>query len=163
MPARAGNAAAAKPNERTVTITRAFDAPRDRVFKAWTDAGRIAQWWAPKGFAIPVCEADPRPGGAFRLCMRWAERGDYRMRGHYAEIVAPERIVIRGVASDAEDRPRLEAIIDVTFAEQGSGTTMTVTTTARGSGEIAAAMLDGMEEGWNQTIDHLGLHLAQHC
>ena len=160
MAARAGNAAAAKPNERTVTITRVFDVPRDLVFKAWTDAERIAQWWAPKGFTIPACEADPRPGGIFRLCMRWAERGDYWMRGTYREVVAPERIVIVGVAYDAQDTARLEAIINLALAELGGRTAMTVTTTARGSGEIAASMLEGMEQGWNQTIDHLELHLT---
>jgi len=133
MAARAGNAAAAKPNERTVTITRIFDAPRVLVFKAWTEADRIAQWWAPDGFTIPVCEADPRAGRTFRLCMRWPQHGDYWMRGSYREVIAPERLVINAVASDAQDKPRLEAVISVTFTEEDGRTTMTMTTTARGS------------------------------
>jgi uncharacterized protein YndB with AHSA1/START domain len=160
MAARAKSAVAAKPTERTVAITRILDVPRDRVFRAWTEADRISQWWAPDGFMIPTCEVDPRPGGIFDLCMRWPEHGDYWMRGSYRDVVAPERIVIDGVAYDAKDTPRLEATISATFAEQSGRTKMTTTTTARGSGEIAGSMLDGMEEGWKQAIGHLESHLA---
>ena len=46
--------------EREITITRMFDAPRAAVFRAWTDAGQLAQWWGPKGFTNPVCEIDVR-------------------------------------------------------------------------------------------------------
>lgn len=56
--------------EREVTITRVFDAPRATVFRAWTDADRLAQWWGPKGFTNPVCEIDARVGGAIRIHMR---------------------------------------------------------------------------------------------
>jgi uncharacterized protein YndB with AHSA1/START domain len=161
MAARAGNAAAAHPNERTVTITRILDAPRDQAFEAWTKAERIARWWAPDGFTVPVCESDPRPDGIFRLCMRRPGHGDYWMRASYRELVVPERIVIAGVAYDAQDDPRLEAIISAGFAEHGGKTELTLATTARGSGEIAASMLAGMEEGWKQTIGHLERHLTE--
>jgi uncharacterized protein YndB with AHSA1/START domain len=57
----AGNSVIAP--ERTVVVTRVFDAPRERVFKAWTDAKQVAQWFPPKDFTAPVCELDPRPGG----------------------------------------------------------------------------------------------------
>ncbi|HXP75753.1 MAG TPA: SRPBCC domain-containing protein, partial [Stellaceae bacterium] len=57
-------------NERTVVITRVFDAPRTLVFKAWTDAAHLARWWGPKGFTNPVCEVDARPGGGLRIVMR---------------------------------------------------------------------------------------------
>jgi uncharacterized protein YndB with AHSA1/START domain len=160
MPAKAGNAAAAKPTERTITLTRAFPIPREQVFTAWTDAKRIAQWWAPDGFTVPACEADPRPDGVFALCMRWADRGDYWMRGRYREIVAPERLVIVATAYDAQQMPRLDAVIDMTLSEQAGETTLTLRTTARGSGDVAGAMLNGMKEGWNQSIDHLERHLA---
>ena len=56
--------------EREVTITRVFDAPRATVFRAWTDADRLARWWGPKGFTNPVCEIDARVGGAIRIHMR---------------------------------------------------------------------------------------------
>jgi len=56
--------------EREVTITRVFDAPRATVFRAWTDADRLARWWGPKGFTNSVCEIDARVGGAIRIHMR---------------------------------------------------------------------------------------------
>ena len=160
MPVKAGNAAAAKPTERTITLTRVFAAPREQVFAAWTDARRIAQWWAPDGFTIPACDADPRPDGAFNLCMRWADKGDYWMRGRYREVVMPERLVIVATAYDAQQMPRLDAVIEVTLSEAVGETAFVLRTAARGAGDIAAAMLNGMKEGWNQSIDHLERHLA---
>src|ERR1700758_5407923 len=76
-------------NQRTVDITRVFDAPRERVFAAWTKAEHLARWFGPKGFTVPSCEADPRPGGAFCLVMRSPDGKDYRVRGNYREVVAP--------------------------------------------------------------------------
>ncbi len=54
-------------NQRIVEVTRVFEAPRERVFAAWTRAEQLARWFGPKGFIVPSCVADPRPGGAFRL------------------------------------------------------------------------------------------------
>ncbi|MGB7036228.1 MAG: SRPBCC domain-containing protein, partial [Xanthobacteraceae bacterium] len=56
--------------EREVTITRSFDAPRALVFRAWTDAAQLAQWWGPQGFTNPVCEFEARLGGKIRIHMR---------------------------------------------------------------------------------------------
>ncbi|HYT14944.1 MAG TPA: SRPBCC domain-containing protein, partial [Burkholderiales bacterium] len=66
----ATTSAAVQPNERTVVITRVFDAPRELVWRAWTDPRHMAQWWGPQGFTNPVCEMDVRPGGALRIVMR---------------------------------------------------------------------------------------------
>ncbi len=55
------------PADRELTMTRIFDAPRELVFKAWTNPEHVAQWWGPKGFTNPVCELDVRPGGAWRM------------------------------------------------------------------------------------------------
>jgi uncharacterized protein YndB with AHSA1/START domain len=56
--------------KREVVITRIFDAPRDLVFKAWTDPKHMARWWGPMGFTNPICELDARVGGAWRIVMR---------------------------------------------------------------------------------------------
>ena len=73
--------------EREITITRIFDAPRALVFKAWTDAAQLAQWWGPKGFTNPVCEIDARVGGAIRIHMRAPDGAIYPMGGEIREIV----------------------------------------------------------------------------
>ena len=147
-------------NQRTVDITRVFDAPRERVFAAWTRAEHLALWFSPKGFTIPSCDADPRPGGAFRLVMRSPDGRDYHVRGSYREVVAPERLVIACTADDARGIARLEEVINVTFTERAGKTTLTVHATASGPSAEAAAMLEGMPEGWAQTVDRLDAHLA---
>lgn len=146
-------------NEGTVDITRVFDAPRERVFAAWTRSEHLVRWFGPKGFTLHSCEADPRPGGAFRLVMRSPDGKDYRVRGSYREVVAPERLVIACTADDAKGIARLEEVINVTFTERAGKTTLTVHATASGSGAEAAAMLKGMPEGWAQTVDRLDAHL----
>ncbi|HEX2198787.1 MAG TPA: SRPBCC domain-containing protein [Burkholderiales bacterium] len=146
-------------NERTVTITRVFDAPRERVFAAWTRAEHLAHWFGPKGFAIHSCETDPRRGGLFRLCLRAPDGRDYWVRGTFRELVPPERIVILCTADDDKGVPRLEEVIDVTLAERGGKTELKLLATASGAGHEAAAMLDGMPKGWAQTINRLDGHL----
>jgi uncharacterized protein YndB with AHSA1/START domain len=147
-------------NQRTVDITRVFDAPRERVFAAWTKAEHLARWFGPKGFTVPSCEADPRPGGAFRLVMRSPDGKDYRVRGSYREVAAPERLVIECTADDDKGITRLEEVIKVTFTERAGKTTLTVHAAASGPSAEAAAMLEGMPKGWAQTVDRLGTHLT---
>src|SRR5258705_11639360 len=81
-----------KPLTREVTITRLVGAPRELVFRAWTDPKHLAQWWGPRGFTNPVCEVDLRVGGALRIVMRAPNGTEYPMRGVFREIVAPERL-----------------------------------------------------------------------
>jgi uncharacterized protein YndB with AHSA1/START domain len=147
-------------NERTLAITRIFDAPRERVFEAWTKAEHLARWWGPQGFTVPTCEADPRPGGVLRLCMRAPDGKDYWMRGTYREVVAPERLVIACTADDEKGITRLDCVINVTFTAQGRKTKLTLHTTASGPTAEAAAMLEGMEEGWKGSLARLDTHLT---
>jgi uncharacterized protein YndB with AHSA1/START domain len=142
-------------HEYTVAVTRLLDAPRERVFECWTRAEHLAHWFGPKGFIIHSCEADPRPGGVFRLCMRSAQGVDYWVRGIYREVLAPERIVVHCAADDAQGLKRLDEIITVTFASEGGRTRLALHATAAGSGDQAAAMLRGMEQGWSETLDRL--------
>jgi uncharacterized protein YndB with AHSA1/START domain len=142
-------------NEKTVVLTRVFDAPRRLVFEAWTRPEALAQWFGPKGFTVPSCETDPREGGVFRLCMRSPDGKNYWVRGAYREIVAPERLVITCTAEDDKGVVRLEETINVALEEQGGRTTLTLNATARGPGEEAASMLAGMQKGWAQTVDRL--------
>lgn len=144
-----------KRHEHTVAVTRVFDAPRERVFAAWTQAEHLAHWFGPKGFRIHSCEADPRPGGVFRLCMRSPEGIDYWVRGTYQEVVAPERLVVRCFADDAKGVQRLEETITLDLADEGDRTRLTLRATAAGTGAEAAAMLRGMEQGWSETLDRL--------
>lgn len=143
-------------NERSVAITRVFDAPRERVFAAWTEAQHLARWFGPHGFTTHSCEAIARPGGAFRLCMRSPEGDEYWVSGSFREVEAPARLVIECSANDEKGKPALDEVIEVTFTEKGGKTTLKLRTTALGRSKRAAEMLKGMEAGWKQTIERLG-------
>jgi uncharacterized protein YndB with AHSA1/START domain len=149
------DASPARRREHTVRATRLYDVPRERVFAAWTRAEHLAHWFGPRGFAIHSCEADARPGGVFRLCMRSPKGVDYWVRGTYREVVVPERLVVHCSASDAHGVERLDEVITVQLADEGGRTRLTLHATAAGTGAEAAAMLRGMEQGWSETLERL--------
>src|SRR5512143_289293 len=84
---------AKKPAEQAVVITRVFEAPRELVWKAWTECERLIRWWGPKGFTTPFCKTDLHVGGVYVNCMRSPDGKDYWSTGIYREIVPPKRIV----------------------------------------------------------------------
>jgi uncharacterized protein YndB with AHSA1/START domain len=152
-----------------VLITRVFDAPRDVVFKAWTECERLVRWWGPKGFTTPFCKIDPRPGGVFHNCMRPPEGRDYCGKGVYREIVEPERIVCTDSFADAEgnvvpatyygmsaDYP-LEMLVTVTFEEMEGKTKLTL---KHALGSVPASERDLCQQGWSESLDKLARELA---
>jgi uncharacterized protein YndB with AHSA1/START domain len=153
-------AAGAAPMQREVTISRLIAAPRDLVFKTWTDPAHLARWWGPRGFSNPVCEVDARVGGELRIVMRGPDGTDYPMRGVFREVVAPQRLVFTNFPVDADDRPLLDGHTTVTFADEGGKTRLTVVMRATALAPVAARMLEGMETGWTQSIDRLEAYAA---
>jgi uncharacterized protein YndB with AHSA1/START domain len=147
--------------ERELTITRVFDAPRALVFKAWTDAAQLAQWWGPQGFSNPVCEIDARVGGAIRIHMRSPDGSVYPMKGEIREIVPPERLVFTNIAVDEAGNHLLEGLTTVTFADEGGKTKLTLHTRAGAVAEKAIMYLQGMEMGWTQSIDKLQAYITR--
>jgi uncharacterized protein YndB with AHSA1/START domain len=142
-----------------VRFTRVFDAPRQLVFKAWTNPKHVAQWWGPTGFTNPRCELDVRPGGAIRIDMRGPDGTIYPMSGVYQEIVEPERIVFTSIALDDEGNPLFENLNTVTFAEHDGKTTITLHTRVIKSTDKALQYLRGMEFGWSLTLDRFEAHI----
>ena len=149
-----------KRREYTVAATRVYDAPRERVFACWTRAEHIAGWFAPAGFSVHDVEADPRPGGVFRMKMRAPWGDEYPVYGTYVEVAAPERLVIECRAGDEQGVEQLDEVIRVEFAAEGRGTRLTLRAVAGGTTEKAWQMLDGMERGWNETLDRLAEQAA---
>jgi len=157
-------------SDREFVIARVFDAPRELVFEAWTNPKHMAKWWGPKVFTNPVCELDPRPGGAFRIVMRAPDGAEYPFKGIYREVVRPERIVYTSDMSDVPDewhdmvdptrdrskgRPTMESVTTATFDDVGGRTKLTVhvlfTTPA-----IRDVMLRmQMAEGWAESLEKL--------
>jgi len=157
----AGSSSGTRLTERTVVITRIFDAPRALVFKAWTDPAHLSQWWGPRGFTNPVCEVDPRVGGTLRIVMRAPDGAEHPMIGVFREIDPPARLVFDNIATDRDGKVLLEGLTTVLFAEHGRGRTkLTVESRATARVDYAWRMLEGMEAGWTQSIDRLGEHVA---
>ena len=152
-----------------VLITRVFDAPRDLVFKAWTDCERLMRWWGPKGFTTPVCKID-RPGGSFHYCMRSPEGRDYCGKGVYREIVEPERIIFTDFFVDEEGNPVSavhygmspdwpeETLVTATFAEHEGKTKLTL---QHALGSVPASERDLCQQGWSESLDKLAGDLAR--
>ena len=169
MVARKSNTAT-KPAEREMVITHIFDAPRELVFKAWTEPEHLVQWWGPKGFTTPHCKIELRPGGVFHYCMRSPEGRDYWGRGVYREIVAPEKLVYTDTFSDPEGNPvepayydgmdpewPSESLVTVTYSEQGGKTKVTL---HHGVSE-SLAKRTGAKQGWTEMLERLADYLAR--
>jgi uncharacterized protein YndB with AHSA1/START domain len=159
--------AAAGVADREVLITHVFDAPRDLVFRAWTDPEHLKRWFAPTGCTVHFARLDIRPGGAFHSCIR-GPQGDCWCRGIYREVVAPERIVFTMAVADKDgnridppaagmdpDWPR-ETVVTVTFAERAGRTTLTLHQTV----SEALAKRTGAHPSWISMLDRLAEGLA---
>jgi uncharacterized protein YndB with AHSA1/START domain len=143
-----------------VTIERMIDAPRDIVFRAWTDATQLKQWWGPAGFTNPVCEFDPRPGGKIRIDMRAPDGVVYPMTGVVLEIVEPERLVFSSSGLDQEGKALFENLNTVIFEAHGERTKLKLHATVETTTEQGLPYLKGMNEGWKMTIDGLEAAVA---
>jgi uncharacterized protein YndB with AHSA1/START domain len=152
-----------------VLIARVFDAPRELVFQAWTDAEHLARWHAPQGCTIQFRKFDFRPGGEFISYLRTPTNYECLCKGVYREIVAPERIVYSIAFCDDDgnfvepaakgmnpDWPR-ETVVTVTFTEHEGKTTLTL----HQSVSESLAKRTGAHPSWIQMLDRLEDELAK--
>ena len=142
-----------------LVITRVFDAPRNVVFKAWTDPAQVAMWWGPNGFTTKVHELDARAGGTMLFDMIAPDGTVFPMTGTFKEITEPERLVFVSGALNANGKPLFEVLTTVTLTEQGGKTTLTLQARVTAATAGAPQYLKGMEAGWSQTLDRLGRHV----
>jgi len=146
------------PKGLVIVITRIFDAPRELVFKMFTDPKHLARFWGPKGFTSTVREMDPRPGGTFRLEMRGPDGAICPCEGLYREVIAPERIVYSGGPDFGYPcggglPPR--ALVTITFAGHDGKTTLTIDTRFEAAADRDAAVKMGFNTGWASSLDRL--------
>jgi uncharacterized protein YndB with AHSA1/START domain len=149
----------------TYTVERTFAAPRERVFDAWTSCEALTQWWGPKGWTVPFCEIDFRPGGTWRYMMR-GEGPDGMMdawgKAIYSEIVPPQRIVYDDFFTDADGTisPGMpEMTIEVEFIAEGNETRIRSISRFQKAEDIETVLTMGMEEGLKDTWDRLEEYL----
>jgi uncharacterized protein YndB with AHSA1/START domain len=138
--------------ERLLIIERIFDAPRELVFKCWTDPEHLARWIGPKGFRATILECEPHAGGHYHMQMRGPDGQEHWQRGVFREIVAPERIVRTFCWTDADGNPTLpETLLTVTFADVGRRTKIML---HQATFESVTAR-DAHQNGWNSALDKL--------
>lgn len=156
--------------EKELVITREFDAPRELVWRAWSEPEMFKRWWGPEGYTAPVVEIDFRVGGKFLGCMRAPNGKDFWSTGTYLEIVEPERIVTTDSFADEkgnvvpashygfpEDHPT-EMKVTVTFEDLGGDRTRM---TLLHEGLPGGAMREGAGQGWSTSFDKLAAVLAE--
>ena len=154
-------------------IERTLDAPRDVVWKAWTEAERLAQWWGPKGLAMIHCSVDLKPGGLFHYGMRTPDGHEMWGKFVYREVVAPERLVYVVSFSDKDGgitrHPMsatwpLEMLNTLTLSEEGAKTFMRLEGTAINATDeerqTFESCFESMEQGFKGTMEQLEAYLA---
>jgi uncharacterized protein YndB with AHSA1/START domain len=154
-------------------ISRIFDAPRELVWRAWTEPGRLARWWGPRDFTNEECRVDLRPQGAYRIVMCAPDGTRYPLKGVFREVVPPERLVMTMDVSEhppewfdavlpGRDRSRpatIEILQTARFEDHERGTKLTIRSRFA-SAQIRDAMTQvGMSEGWGQSLERLAAAL----
>ena len=155
--------------------TRVFDAPRERVWQAWTEAERLKHWFGPRGFKITRCSLDLRPGGLFHYCLRTPDGKDMWGKWTIREIVKPDKLVFIASFSDESagitvhpmnpNWPR-EIHSTVTFESLGAKTRVTVRwRPVDASTELERRTFDegrdSMKQGWGGTLDQFAEYVAK--
>ncbi|OGS45291.1 MAG: hypothetical protein A2539_08700 [Elusimicrobia bacterium RIFOXYD2_FULL_34_15] len=159
-------------DRKEIVITRIFNAPRELVWKAWTEPEMIKKWWGPKDFTAPEIKVDLRKGGKYLYCMRSPEGNEYWSGGTFQEIVPFEKMVLTDSFSDekgnmvepvkygmSKDFPK-EMQVTIKFEEypqNGGGKTKLTIAYAKPESDASyeAIVKSGMESGWNESLDKL--------
>lgn len=157
-------------DENVLVLEREFEAPRALVFEMFGKAEHLQHWWGPRGWELPVCNVDFRPGGIWHYCMKCVDQAQGELFGMeswgkavYEEIVPPERIVYTDWFSDAdgnsnEDMP--STTVTMTFEDLGGRTRVMSRAVYASAAALEAVMKMGMLEGITQTWDRLEERLA---
>jgi uncharacterized protein YndB with AHSA1/START domain len=147
-----------KPSDREILVERVFDAPRDRVFAAFTDPDLIPEWWGGPEGTMTVDKMDVRAGGDWRFISEDPNGEKQAFRGTFRELTPPERVVW---TFEWEGMPGYVSVETTTFEDLGDQTKVTSTTLFH-TAEEAQGMLDsGMESGMNASYARLDELLAK--
>ena len=156
-------------------ISRVYDAPRAKVWQAWTEPSRLKHWWGPRGFTVHTCKVDLRPGGTFLYGMKAPDGSDVWGKFVYREIKAPEKLVFLVAFSDPQggltphpsspDWPEY-ILSSVQFTAQGpKKTKVSVSWIPHEASEAERKAFEAgrasMTQGWGGTLDQLEAYLSE--
>jgi uncharacterized protein YndB with AHSA1/START domain len=149
-------------SDRELVLTRLIDAPRAKLFRAWTEPALLKQWFAPLPYTTPVAELDVRPGGASLVVMRDPAGNDIPCHGVYLEIVENERIVFTDAYTGAwEPAPKPFMTVILTFAEEDRRTRYTARVRHWTIADRETHQKMGFHQGWGQCADQLAALVAR--
>jgi uncharacterized protein YndB with AHSA1/START domain len=151
--------------DRTLYLERTFDAPRHLVFKMFKDPEHLKRWWGPRGWELPVCKVDFRPGGVWHYCMKCVDQNQGKFFGMeswgkavYLEIIEPEKIVYNDYFSDAsgnENKDMPSTKVTMELIDLG-GKTKLVSRGEYATPEALKTVMEmGMLQGITETWDRL--------
>jgi len=145
---------------RMIIGTRVLDAPRELVWRAWTDPKHLAQWWGPNGFTTTTSSFDMRVGGVWRFVMHGPDGRDYQNRITFDEIVKPERIVYHH--GGGEDVEPVQFRTTVAFEDLDGKTRLTMTGVFPSAAERERVIKEyGADQGLVQTLSRLADYLTK--
>ncbi len=142
--------------DRELVLTRLINAPREKVYRAWTDPKLLKQWFAPQPYTTPVVEMDVRPGGSAYFVMRGPDGKDLPNRGVYLEVVPNEKLVSTDAyvtAWEPSEKPFMTLIL--TFEDEGGKTRYTARVRHWTAADREAHEKMGFHEGWGLCTDQL--------
>jgi uncharacterized protein YndB with AHSA1/START domain len=149
-------------SDRELVLTRIIDAPREKLFRAWTDPELLKQWFAPLPYTTPHAELDVRPGGSSLIVMRGPDGNEFPNRGIYLEVVENERIVSTDAYTKAwepSEKPFMTLIL--TFEDEGGKTRYTARVLHWLVADREMHEKMGFHEGWGQCADQLAALVAK--
>lgn len=146
-------------DEREIVLQRVVDAPRERVFRAWTNPKEIANWWGPRGFATTVHEMDVREGGVWRFTIHGPDGVNYENSVHYIEVVRPERLVYTHAGAESDPAPPFH--VTVTFETLGRRTNLTLRSLFATKAERDRTVEFGAVESGMQMLEKLAEFLKR--
>ena len=149
-------------SDRELVLTRIIDAPREKLFRAWTDPELLKQWFAPLPYTTPHAEMDVRPGGSSLIVMRGPDGNEFPNRGVYLEVVENERIVFTDAYTKAwepSEKPFMTVIL--TFEDEGGKTRYTARVLHWMVADREMHEKMGFHEGWGQCADQLAALVAK--
>ncbi len=148
--------------ERELILTRLIAAPRARLYRAWTEAELLKQWFAPEPWSVTRAELDVRSGGSNLIVMRSPQGQEFSNRGVYLDIVPDARIVFTDAyvrAWEPSEKPFMTGV--VTFADEDGGTRYTARALHWSAADRATHEQMGFHEGWGRCADQLAALCAR--
>jgi uncharacterized protein YndB with AHSA1/START domain len=139
-------------------IERVFDAPREQVYRAFTDPDQISEWWGPRSTTTRVEQCELKAGGAWRFVSVNEDGSEFVFFGEFTELKEPEKVAYTFNWEGNEGQPSTD---DITFIDEGERTKLVIRSTFASKDDRDAMIGAGMEKGMNESYQRLDEFLAR--